>query len=196
MHEVELSSKTPATVGTLKHILDFARYPSQFQALRTGSPEQMLLVGPGRYRVSAQEIDPTRQLVVSLLFYNDLLKSLGKAENPDADSLQIMALLPFSVPTETEADVLRLITLLNSVLPLGHFGLDPAQGPYYRYDWKVIERNVDGLLLIELMGTILFFLEHLAYRLESVATGQKSVEEASQEDIHFAKPDARSVSPQ
>lgn len=196
MRTPDFSSQTSATVETLQAILNYADYPSQFQAIQPDRPEQMLLVGPGRYRVSAQAIDPNRQLVVSLLFYNDLLTSSGKAANPDADTLQIMAILPFAVSNEAAADVRRLITIFNTIVPLGHFGLDPDQGPYYRYDWKVLDRNVDGLLLIELMGTLLFFIEHLSYRLEAVATGQMSVEAASQADIHFGLPDTQPVSKQ
>ena len=176
-----------ATIETIQDILSYHKYPSQFYPIQPDSPYRQLLVGPGRYRISADSFDSDRQIVINVMFLNDVLLATQQQEYPHSDTLQFIINLPFKVPAEKLSSVLRVMTVFNNFIPLGCFNMNVDGAPYYRYAWKIYERNVDGLLLLEILDEILFFVERLGYKLEEVATAKKTVKEILEEEIDFGQ---------
>lgn len=182
---VPLSAQSQASIETLQAVLKTRHYPTVLQPLQPGSAYYQLLVGPGRYRCAENAFDDTRQVVMSLLFLNDLLAAQQQPVEARSDYLQIQIQLPIQVPAARTDECLRLLRLLNNFLPLGSLNLTPEGQPYFRYMWKVFERQVDGLVLLEILDLCLFNIEHLGYRIEQLATGQKTLAELMKTPIHF-----------
>lgn len=182
-----ITVKDPATLQSLQQVLSYRKYPSTLTPLRPGSSRQQLFIGPGPYRSGPNDsdIDTERGVGVGLLFVNDVLAELNQPQSPHSDLIQFHVLLPFKVLPQHKAELLRLIGQYNNLLPLGRFALSGENQITYRYRWQVYERNVDGLVFLEILDTLLFFVERLGYRLEAVAQGQRSLEAVLQDEIDF-----------
>lgn len=178
--------QTAATIETVKQILDFQNYPSQLQALKPGAKQQQLLIGPRFYLQGPGNFDHTRGLVLSLMFMNDVLSLLGQPQPKHTDILQFTLTVPFlTVSAEWRADALELLEAFNIMMPLGTLLVNEKQVLEYRYGWRIYQREVDGLVLLEALDLIYLYLDQLLFRLEELLTGQKSLQTLLQEEIQF-----------
>ncbi|PIQ23796.1 hypothetical protein COW36_16860 [bacterium (Candidatus Blackallbacteria) CG17_big_fil_post_rev_8_21_14_2_50_48_46] len=182
-----ISPSHPVSPETLCQILAYRGYPAQLAPLTQGSAFQQVVVS-GPYRIGPEASDPERVLVLTLMYMNDALQSLGKSVESQSDILQIYLRLPFEVLAAQQADVLHLIRAYNAFLPLGHFELQADQGICCRYRWHTFGRDVDGMVLLESLETMLFYVEQLGYRLEAVATGQRSLADTLNDEMQFQPP--------
>lgn len=183
-----LSPSNPASPETLRQILSYQNYPAQLAPLTPGSPYQQVVVS-GPYRTGPESIDSERVLVLTLLFVNDVLRQQGKTVSSQSDLLQIYLRLPFACQPGQKAALLHLLREYNAFLPLGHFELQEDQGICFRYRWHTYAREVDGAVLLETLDTLLFYVEQLGYRLEGVATGQRSLKDTLTDELQFQSPE-------
>ena len=186
---MELETLTqPATLESIQSVLEYQNYPAQIQPLKPDSPFQQLLVGPGKYMSGPGVYDDTRPVFMLICFVNDVLQAVGQSPDPYTDTLQISILLPFQVPEPQVRQVFQLMAIFNGLLPLGCFGLHVDGTPYFRYCLKMVDRELDGLLLLETLDKIFFFVERMGYKFEEIATGKKDWQSISQEEIDFRPP--------
>ena len=164
----------------------YRNYPASVLPLQEGSQYQQVIAGPGFYRTGSgsQDISAQQNISVSMLFVNDVLAELNQPQAKHSDMLQFHIQLPFQVKSEQSTDVLNLLAQYNAFLPLGRLSLDET-GVSFRYRWHVYERNIDGLVFLDILETQLFFIERLGYRIEAVAQGTRSLADVLKDEIQF-----------
>ena len=183
---VETVSKK--AIEKLQTLFEFANYPAQIHPLTPGSTELQLVVGPGYYMSSQGTYDKDRLVAVDIAFLNDILITHGAETIPKADYLQFMIALPFQVPEAKISDVSQLLVFFNLLVPIGAYCIHANGTPYFRYNYLVREnQEVEALVVIEIFNTIMFFVEHLSYKIEALAQGEKSLEGLLNEEIKFEK---------
>jgi hypothetical protein len=105
--------------------------------------------------------------------------SVGLPVEETVDYLQFFVQLPFIVEPAHAAATARLIAHLNAQIPLPGFCLPFDGGQvFFRYLMLIEAGKIAALLAIEAVGTITFLLETFTEALRTVATGQRSVEQA------------------
>lgn len=175
-----------SAVERLKSVVNYANYPAQLAPLSADSEKQRLLVGPGAYMFAQGQYDPQRPVVMEMAFLNDVLRSNALEPNPKVDYLQFMLDLPFEVPQEQHGAVCELIAVFNLLVPFGGFGLHENGKPTFRYEHLVNrEQDFEAFVVIEILNTLMFFIENLGYKIEALATGQDTLEQMLNEAIHF-----------
>lgn len=181
-----IQNPSPATADTLMNILRYRNYPATVLPLAEGSAYQQVVVGPGAYRSGLNKIHPEKRIALSLIFVNDVMAHLNQPQAENSDMLQFHVRLPFSVQSGQAEGVQRLLMAYNAFLPLGRFEYEAAaQVVSFRYRWHLFQRDIDGLVLIEILETILYFIERLGFRIESVASGKRPVADVLRDEIQF-----------
>lgn len=173
------------TISSIQEILTYAGYSSSLLPFKEGLDLHRLLIGPGAFMTSSGTYDYERPFFVTLHFMNDLLQSMGIKGDELMDNLQLTATLPVSIPEAARKRVSLLMNEFNLLLPIGCFVLTDEGFPHFRYSWQVFERDCEGLVIGNMLGTALFFIEKMGYKFEELATGEKSLEQILNEEIDF-----------
>jgi hypothetical protein len=171
--------KTAATAETLLQILRYGQYPATLKALTAGSPRAQVVVGP----LGSQALP----LFVSLLFVNDVLVEQQQSPDEASDLLQLHLLLPGSVAHGCESELEQLLQVYNGLMPFGQWLLSD-QRVSFRYRWQLRARDLDGLLLLEILEMLLFFATRLGPQLHAVASGQRPLADVLAQELDFLTP--------
>jgi len=128
--------------------------------------------------------DRKRDVFAQLLYLSDLQEMTDQVpevveDEEDMDLLQIYAALPFEFKEEAVPDLARLMLSLNRYLPINGFGLHEAQVLVFcRHVFFCPGGELDMQLLVEVLGSMAFFIEEHAGILEPIAAGTGPLEEA------------------
>ena len=139
--------------------------------------------------------DRKRDVFAQLLYLSDLQEMTDQVpevveDEEDMDLLQIYAALPFEFKEEAVPDLARLMLSLNRYLPINGFGLDEEQGLVFcRHVLFCPGGEVDVRVLVEVLGSMAFFVEEHAGILEPVAAGTGSLEAALAEVVRRVQGD-------
>lgn len=107
--------------------------------------------------------------------------------HPSHQLLQLLAFMPSPVKDGTQADLARLLHLINKELDLPGFGMDEANRVvFYRCMMPVSEKKIDAPLLESYLNAVDTVCEQIAPAVLAVATGLKSFDEILQKakEIH------------
>lgn len=159
-----------ANIADVKAILDYGEYPCSLQFF-PGTTAQQVMIAPVKYLSSPMATSEiARTLVGSLVFMNDLLQSLGQGINPELDALQCLITLPILAPKARQAEFFRLMVGINTEARLGGFGLNVDGALYYRYNWQVYQRNLQGLTLLAILDQAYAIVRQHGYRFEELGS--------------------------
>jgi hypothetical protein len=129
---------------------------------------------------SDPQTEPPR-FVLQLFFMEDILKRRHPELDPGkntSSSLQMLLKLPLafgSLNENQELEGLRLLILLNKMLPVGNWGLEGEnKDVYYRYALMGDSQNFNGRLIIEIIELIAFFIQDMAPLLEAFVRSEKT----------------------
>lgn len=182
----QLDILTP--LARIQRILNFAGHACTLDTHPTMGFEH-LMCGPYTYPLTVADGADERLFLLNVSWLNDILVATGQEKEPVTDTLQLFALLPFTVPAENAAAVCLLLSTFNTLLPVGSFGLNEHQAPYFRYGLKTAHAEISELVMIELVNQSLFFLQRLSDKIEQVAFGVKTPEEAIKDsEIELGSP--------
>lgn len=162
-------------LGQVQESLAYAQYPNVLRPAQADLPVPHLLVGPGSYMTGPGTYDPERRTWLLFFSLNALRQAKGQSQAL-TDTLQCLIQLPIELAAGQEAALCQVINGFNLMLPLGEFGLDVAGRVGFRYGWRYTPETLDGLTLLEIVETLLFYVENIGYRLEAVAQGRQSAE--------------------
>lgn len=163
----------------LKNVLYLLDHPVRIQALSEKIQVPALILGPYPYlSPDPERAEESLSTALSLAFVNDVLQATRQKEDPFADSLHFEIICPFQIKADTYNDLAQLVIRLNQIIPVGYFHL-PLQGsPSLVYSWKTNTRDLNTVLCVEIINTLLFFFEPLANKLEGLNAGIIDLEEA------------------
>lgn len=124
-----------------------------------------------------------RDYFLQLTFVNDIMNVLGQPDQPEnAYLLQFSSEFPFKIKIESFAEAARLLLTLNRILPVGALGLSEAdQTLNYNYVLVLPDREVDDVVVTEIVDIAMFFIRNFAPLIEAVTTGTRSREEVVEE---------------
>lgn len=120
--------------------------------------------------------DQGRDYFMHLFFVNDLLNAAGEADGEDdAVLLQFTLEYPFALKASSFNEVSRLLLALSPMLPIGALGLNEDRAQvYFNYVLALPNRQVDDVVIEEVVNIALFYTRAFAPLIEAVATGQRS----------------------
>ena len=96
--------------------------------------------------------------------------------------LQLYTVVPCEIAANRRSALESLLHAANGVLPLGYFGIKEDGEVYARYVYTVpSSRTVSADELLEVVSLFHYMLEMFADRIERVASGELSPDEALQE---------------
>ncbi len=137
-----------------------------------GTQVPYLLLGPEAdpaYRDQTLQLSEAR--VGSLVFINDLLRSIGQPVSA-IDQLQLTLTLPFTVPPTRVRELAQCMAAFNQRLQLGNFGMNGQNLAYFRYHWLVFERQFSSKSLLTAIRLAYQQCSDFGPRLEALASGQ------------------------
>lgn len=151
-------------------ILTYAEIP--FSRVPAERGEQ-LMIGPRAAYHPETGFSLEQPIYLSLMSRNALM-----GESRDLDALEILVQRPAPpVPAARRADVLHLLRSFNLILPCGRLMLDAGGGLQYRFSWLLEVERFEGMLLLETLDTIWFYVDQLFWRVASVAAGAIALDE-------------------
>ncbi|MFC4307171.1 YbjN domain-containing protein [Cohnella boryungensis] len=166
--------------------LEHAKHLAELGGLQAGFEEEGL-------QTELLERSPDIPLHVLLLALGkdrqnrDRIINLSFVPMPESDIewirlLQLYSIVPCVVAPDRRSAVESVLLAANGVLPLGHFGIKEDGEVYARYVYTVpSSRTVSGDELLEVVSLFHYMLEMFADRIERVASGELSADEALQE---------------
>ncbi len=161
---------------TLSEILSLLGFAVQFLPADTQNKLDQLFIGLDQ---DAQE--GRHSYILQLFFMEDILKAMQpdlEVEEAPRSSLQMVLKLPVafqSLKENQELEGLRLIILLNKLLPVGNFGLEGENNEvYFRYVLMGDSQNFNGRLIIEVIEQIRFFIQRMAPLFEACVQSEKT----------------------
>jgi len=166
----------PGDISQVKALLDYGDYPCVLQAF-PGTSVAQVMIAPVKYSSLNSEA-PSRTLIGSLVFINDLIQALGQEINPEIDTLQVVITLPIIAEKTQSTEFFSLISELNPRIKLGSFGLNADRALYYRYNWQVFQRDLQGFTLLAIINQAYTIARCYVSEFEALMTHQvkKSIE--------------------
>jgi hypothetical protein len=127
--------------------------------------------------VTAEEEEATEEDVplVHIVYLNDLARE-NEPEKiaDDTFTLQFFVTLPVEIKAEHKSGLLELLAALNRFLAIGHFGWSGQEGVYYRYCLMSRQKEIDSVLLVEIMQMIGFIVNKFSPEISKMAQGIKT----------------------
>lgn len=85
--------------------------------------------------------------------------------------------LPVEIPVETTPEVLRVLSLANKSIPLGHFNFSEIESSvYYSYSLPTFSDLPSEMTILMIINTILFAKDTFFSTIEEVAMARETVE--------------------
>lgn len=164
-------------LAELASILEEADFPVVYQEADDKSPVEQIFI-PLEGQTEEQD------LILQMLFVNDLVDSMGVTdkedkdeEDEDAQLLQFFIYLPFETPPEKRADLALFLMTINRLLPVGAFGLSHKEGTvYYQYILASEDKEVSPLVALEVVSMISMFILEFVPKIQLVAEGNQDCE--------------------
>ncbi len=123
---------------------------------------------------SAQSEVDVHTLLISLLKKGSVQQSFGVEKA--GDILQLLSLFPYEVAEGSIASVVRLLGLLNKVVPVGFFGYDEQEKRcFYRYSY-LLDETISSDSLITMVQLVCEVINTYAPTIEEVSAGIVSVD--------------------
>jgi hypothetical protein len=160
---------TQSPIRSLAKVLDEADFATFVAAADQENPIDQLFVAIGQDSQS-------RDIVMSMVYINDLSKSMEVQEDEDdAILLQYFVAFPFVAAPQCIGQASSLVLSLNRLLPIGAFGLNVKDGSLYcQYVLALDERQVSEKITLETTSMLSMFCLQFTQQLEAVASGQKT----------------------
>lgn len=126
--------------------------------------------------VSLGQDSQKRDLILQMLFINDLASKMGMEEEPeDAVLLQCFLAFPVVCKQEHIGEIAKLMVTLNRIIPIGALGTSLKEGTlYYQYVLALETREAPAKVILEVISMIGMFTMEFADKLAAVARGQKT----------------------
>lgn len=143
--------------------------------LSTLEPAVSSIEGP-QLIVNLPEDSKNRARVLSLKH----LLTISSDSNQEKKPVRVVfhSLFPFTIDEGAINDVAHLLLFLNPFLDLGAFELNEIEKEIsLRYVWIFGDDNIDEASAVSIVGSFLLSLTLYSDLIESVATGQKSLNE-------------------
>ncbi|MEK7433228.1 MAG: hypothetical protein AABZ74_08870 [Cyanobacteriota bacterium] len=165
----------------LGKVLDFLGVENQYVPIDQKNKMEQLLV---KLKNIDTSLDPT---VMEIVFLNDMFK-IAEGE-PDEDEykdedeqpseiIQFFAKLPISTTESNLLGIGNIILRFNPYINLGGFGLTEENEVYYRYCLMRENRQINSLMVMEIIDMAVFFLNILGKEIKCYSEGDKTIEEA------------------
>jgi hypothetical protein len=174
----------PMTLLEVKSILDYGKYVNHIEPFGESGAEQ-IVIGPAAYLEGPNHYNSERQVYAQLVFHNDIAIAQNQEIDPHLDTLELLLNLPIHVPSSQEHDLFQLLNTLNNILPVGSLGVSEENNLYFCYKWQILNRQVSGLALLEILSQAFFFAEKLGYHCENLVTSKKTLQELLQEELQL-----------
>ena len=168
----EPALKPLSRVESLFQVLKLAGIPARLEALTEKGSQQGLVVGPRPWRLDAAGY------TLEIFYLNDLLAATRQPGLPQSDSLQFTSSFACEIQTEALPELALLFSSLNLLLPYGHFALSASRQASLQYALKVPPGYLPGLVLIEVLDALCYYLEQTSGPIRSVASGQLTAADA------------------
>jgi hypothetical protein len=156
----------------LEGILDHYGYIAVWSDKNETTPFQHLIV-----KLTKDEKDRERALIVKL-DENALTTPLDLETSKVTESfVELCAILPFEVPTESTWHILRILNFINQALVAPCFAFDEISGRIMcRYTFLKPGSTISGPTFISLVGMILLWLDVFSRSIEEIAQGKTTEE--------------------
>jgi hypothetical protein len=110
---------------------------------------------------------------------NVLFVPVADGELETLELLQLHTQIPCQLDERRQPDVEKLIGALNNKIGMGCIGIDANNNIYYRYIYpKAKFESIDERLISETVLLFIYLYERFSHLVESVATGQQSLDTA------------------
>lgn len=175
--ENQSTENLPETpLAELASVLTEAEFPVVHQTVDEKSPVEQIFVPIA--------LDDDNDLILQVLFVNDLVESMGVTdkesddeEAEEAQLLQFFIYFPFQAKAEKRADLALFLMAINRLLPIGAFGVGHLEGTvYYQYILTNEDQYVSPLVILELVSMISMFIPEFFSKIASVAEGEETGE--------------------
>lgn len=151
-----------------------------------------LQIGFAQEGLNAELVERTPEIPLHVLLLSlgkdgsdrDRIVNMNFSPLPESDIewiklLQLYTVVPCEIADGRRDEVERLLLVANSLVPLGHFGIKEDGEVYARYVYAVPSaQTVSSNELLEVVSLYHYMLELFANRIEGVASGELSMDEA------------------
>jgi hypothetical protein len=190
----EDESIIPSALGKIQAILDYIGYRTYllphdseskidqlFVSLETEHDldEELEKIENEEIEINNNEEDDIQEEetpLVHIFFLNDLARENAGEEKIADDTfiLQFFTALPVSeIKDNYKPGLVELITTFNRFMSIGHFGFSEQEGIYFRYCLMLRQKEIDSVLLVEIMQTINFIIKKFGPEIINQARGLK-----------------------
>lgn len=127
--------------------------------------------GPARLLIGLGKDYRQRDLILSGFDQRELFQRQSQAANEPAPFVWLWA-ADWDITDTQATEMVEIISVLNRLLPAGHFVLSPEGQFFYRYHWWVTPDDWTILPLVEWLDMSAFFLQQFLELLEKIVEGQ------------------------
>lgn len=166
-------------IRAVHEALKLGGYLNKLKPFEPSKPFQYIVVKPRPFIQSLSEKED-RTYAMNIMFHNDALQAKGIPELPLSNTLIFSIYMPFRFYLETMGESAFVISTFNNLIPHGKIGVNSDYLPFFTYHLKTSEPYVSSLVVMEIMESMLFFMDRLAGPLEAVANKQLTVLEGIQ----------------
>lgn len=166
----------------LAPVLNFTGYKSSYNPANDDLPFEQLFVSTA---YEGTELEIENSPLIQIIYTTDLAKALEADMPEDDDSSHILqffvALTTQQVEESKKSRIHELLSVMSRLLPIGYFGYSDTDGIFYRYSMLSPTKELDDLVVVEIVQMISFYIENAYEKLQMYVGTDKSVEEIVEE---------------
>ena len=148
-------------------VLNYVGYKSFYRAADKEVPFEQLFVS-SVYEGNELEIEDSP--LIQLLYTTDVAKAIDSEINEENDSsniLQFFVSLPTTnIEAEKKLRIHELLSVMSKLLPIGYLSYNEIDGVIYRYSVVTPTKELDDLVIIEIIEMISFFITNSYHKIK------------------------------
>lgn len=116
--------------------------------------------------------------LIQIMFLDELVQNPKEDQDKFTPStLQFYIALPFQIGADKLWESYRLLAIISQFVHIGNFGMDNNGVVFYRYSFFTQKKEIDSILLVEIIQTINFFIKKFTSKILDFASGAKTLDE-------------------